>query len=80
MMSGVQPEFEEPSQSPQDGASGASAGLAQRILEQIRPVVVGQDETVELMLIALACRGHVLLQGVPGAALRPHGNAHAALR
>jgi MoxR-like ATPase len=42
--------------------------LLERVLEQIRPVVVGQDETVELMLIALACRGHVLLEGVPGVA------------
>ena len=42
--------------------------LLERVLQQIRPVVVGQDETVELMLIALACRGHVLLEGVPGVA------------
>ena len=42
--------------------------LLERVLLQIRPVVVGQDETVELMLIALACRGHVLLEGVPGVA------------
>ena len=42
--------------------------LLERVLAQIRPVVVGQDETVELMLIALACRGHVLLEGVPGVA------------
>jgi MoxR-like ATPase len=42
--------------------------LLERVLGQIRPVVVGQEETVELMLIALACRGHVLLEGVPGVA------------
>jgi len=42
--------------------------LLERILEQIRPVVVGQDETIELMLVALVCRGHVLLEGVPGVA------------
>jgi MoxR-like ATPase len=42
--------------------------LLEMVLAQIRPVVVGQDETVELMLIALACRGHVLLEGVPGVA------------
>ncbi len=52
-----------------DRAEGtASEGLLRLILEQIRPVVVGQEQTVELMLVALACRGHVLLQGVPGVA------------
>ena len=47
---------------------GMSEELLERVLEQIRPVVVGQDDTVRLMLIALACRGHVLLEGVPGVA------------
>jgi MoxR-like ATPase len=51
----------------QGGASDASSLLA-AVLEQIRPVVVGQERVVELMLTALACRGHVLLQGVPGVA------------
>jgi MoxR-like ATPase len=46
----------------------AASGLLRDVLEQIRPVVVGQDRAVELMLTALACRGHVLLQGVPGVA------------
>jgi MoxR-like ATPase len=38
------------------------------VLEQVRPVVVGQDETVERLVIALACHGHVLLEGAPGVA------------
>ena len=42
--------------------------LVDRVLEQVRPVVVGQDETVERLLIALACHGHVLLEGAPGVA------------
>jgi MoxR-like ATPase len=50
------------------GRSGVTAELLRRVSEQIRPVVVGQDRTIELMLLALACRGHVLLQGVPGVA------------
>ena len=37
-----------------------------RLLDEIGRVVIGQRETVESMLIALLCRGHVLLQGVPG--------------
>jgi MoxR-like ATPase len=31
-------------------------------------VVVGQDRLVESLLVALLCRGHVLLEGVPGLA------------
>jgi MoxR-like ATPase len=50
------------------GSEGVAAGLLSRIGEQIRTVVVGQDETIELVLIALAARGHVLLEGVPGVA------------
>jgi MoxR-like ATPase len=42
--------------------------LLDRVLEQVRPVVVGQDETVERLLTALACHGHVLLEGAPGVA------------
>ncbi len=42
--------------------------LLERILAQVRQVVVGQDETVEQLLIALACHGHVLLEGAPGVA------------
>ena len=31
-------------------------------------VIVGQDETIDLLLTALLCRGHVLVIGVPGLA------------
>jgi MoxR-like ATPase len=39
-----------------------------RIVEQIRRRIVGQDEVIELMLIALFSRGHGLFVGVPGLA------------
>lgn len=35
---------------------------------QIRKVIVGQDDVIEQILIALFSRGHVLLEGVPGLA------------
>jgi MoxR-like ATPase len=38
----------------------------QRVKDEMAKVVVGQDEIVDHMLIGLLCRGHVLLQGVPG--------------
>ena len=41
-------------------------------LEEVRAavgrVVVGQEELVERLLLALLCNGHVLLEGVPGVA------------
>jgi MoxR-like ATPase len=40
--------------------------FAERVREQIRRVVVGQDDTVRMLLAALLCEGHVLLEGVPG--------------
>ncbi len=40
----------------------------QKIREQIAKVVVGQDDTIEQLLIAILSRGHCLLQGVPGLA------------
>ncbi len=45
-----------------------SAQLGARVREAIAQVVVGQDDVVEGMLIALAARGHALLVGVPGLA------------
>jgi MoxR-like ATPase len=40
----------------------------QRILHELRKVIVGQDEVVDQVLIALFTGGHCLLTGVPGLA------------
>ncbi len=39
-----------------------------RMTEQIRLAIVGQDKVVEQVLVAIFCRGHALLVGVPGLA------------
>jgi MoxR-like ATPase len=39
-----------------------------RLKSQIARVIVGQDEVVEQLLIAMFCRGHALVVGVPGLA------------
>src|SRR5829696_7837313 len=49
------------------GAEKVAAGRS-RILEQLRLVIVGQDEVVDQVLIALFTGGHCLLTGVPGLA------------
>ena len=41
---------------------------AQEIRRQTERVVVGQGRVVDLLLVALLSRGHVLLEGVPGTA------------
>ena len=38
------------------------------VREQIKKVIVGQDEMVKLILTALLADGHVLIEGVPGVA------------
>ena len=45
---------------------GSLAELRDAVGEQVAKVVVGQDETLDLMMLALLCGGHALLLGVPG--------------
>ncbi len=42
------------------------AEVAARIKENVGRVIVGKDDAVELLLVALLCEGHVLLEDVPG--------------
>ncbi|MFB6163052.1 MAG: AAA family ATPase [Halococcoides sp.] len=44
------------------------ASTAERIHEEISRVIVGQDDAIDLLTIALLARGHVLLEGIPGVA------------
>ncbi|HEY2150734.1 MAG TPA: AAA family ATPase [Vicinamibacterales bacterium] len=44
------------------------AEARERVLAELRKVIVGQDEVVEQVLIALFTGGHVLITGVPGLA------------
>ena len=38
------------------------------IREEIKKIIVGQDEMVRLIIAALLADGHVLIEGVPGVA------------
>ena len=42
--------------------------LAERITREMHKAVVGQDELVEMLVVAILAGGHVLLEGVPGTA------------
>ena len=40
--------------------------IAERIIDNVEKVIVGKRDEVELALVALICRGHVLIEDVPG--------------
>ncbi len=44
------------------------AALMQRVLYEIKKVVVGQDHFLERVLVAILANGHLLVEGVPGLA------------
>jgi MoxR-like ATPase len=50
------------------GNLAAAAALAARLLENVETVVHGKTDEVKLVLSALVCDGHVLLEDVPGTA------------
>ena len=43
-----------------------AAAVLAAIKANLKKVIVGRDETIELMLTALCCGGHVLLEDMPG--------------
>ena len=40
--------------------------MAARIRENVQRVIVGKDEAINLAIIALLCRGHILVEDAPG--------------
>src|SRR6185503_5199414 len=44
------------------------AALMERILYEVKKVIVGQDRFLERVLVAVLAQGHLLVDGVPGLA------------
>ncbi len=42
------------------------ADARQKIKQEVGRVIVGQGDIIDLLLVGMLCRGHVLLHGVPG--------------
>jgi MoxR-like ATPase len=40
----------------------------EKVLYEVKKVIVGQDHLLERMIVALLARGHILVEGVPGLA------------
>jgi MoxR-like ATPase len=49
-------------------AAEALTRMYQRMTDQLGKVIVGQNEVLKQVLIALFCQGHCILEGVPGLA------------
>src|SRR5512144_3260454 len=45
-----------------------TATLMERILYEVKRVVVGQDHFLERVMVAVLAQGHLLVEGVPGLA------------
>ncbi|MEZ4616363.1 MAG: MoxR family ATPase [Caldilineaceae bacterium] len=42
--------------------------LMERVLYEVKKIIVGQDHLLERLIVALLARGHILVEGVPGLA------------
>jgi MoxR-like ATPase len=49
-------------------SSSENALPMERVLYEVKKVIVGQDHLLERMVVALLARGHILVEGVPGLA------------
>src|SRR5881396_2012648 len=54
--------------SDQEQAGGDVSSQMQRILYEVKKIVVGQDHFLERVLVAVLAQGHLLIEGVPGLA------------
>jgi MoxR-like ATPase len=45
-----------------------NASVMQRVLYEVKKIIVGQDQLLERLLVALLARGHIMVEGVPGLA------------
>ncbi len=61
------PDASPPGETPQQ-LMGKVLQVSDRLHEQVRKSVVGQQEVIDQLFLTLFCRGHALLVGVPGLA------------
>jgi MoxR-like ATPase len=48
-------------------ATGTGSAM-ERVLYEVKKIIVGQDQLLERLIVALLARGHILVEGVPGLA------------
>ena len=42
--------------------------ILQKVRDEVAKVIIGQEDLIEALLLALLCNGHVLIEGIPGLA------------
>lgn len=42
--------------------------ISEKLRQEIKKVIVGQDHVVDMLIVALLAQGHVILEGIPGVA------------
>jgi len=52
--------------------------FAQLLKQNVGKVIVGKESAIELLMIAVLCRGHVLIEDVPGVGKTTLASARAA--
>ncbi|MCU1689833.1 MAG: moxR1 [Jatrophihabitantaceae bacterium] len=57
-----------PGRSQEPSSAATDAAALERVLFEVKRVIVGQERMVERMMVGLLARGHCLLEGVPGVA------------
>jgi len=55
-------------EAPTSAPASAVPELVESLLNRAERVIVGQRDSMEMVLLALICGGHILLEGVPGTA------------
>ncbi len=55
-----------PQHQPPPGGPNPAQRLAQAVRENVQRIIVGKSDPIDLALIAILCRGHVLIEDVPG--------------
>ncbi len=46
----------------------AESVVLQQVRDEVAKVIIGQEDLIEALLLALLCNGHVLIEGIPGLA------------
>lgn len=46
----------------------AESEVLQQVRDEVGKVIIGQEDLIEALLLALLCNGHVLIEGIPGLA------------
>ena len=49
-------------------AANAALDVVNAVKDEIKKVIVGQENMIDKLLLGIVCDGHVLLEGVPGLA------------